>query len=225
MQNYTLEMSPCKLLNTLCERHFSLLYQYFSRKSNIYRQMQMENHKLQAFQWSCLTVSNEYTFLTMPLEIKPQTNESQGPCPGSLNTEFICSHEVASSLSLSFFFQVQGFCFLFLKAILNYISPFPFFPLNPSIQPSLLSFKFMTSFLLIVIACIYVYTHRFLKPCSVCMASLVGMFSERTIWYWSTNCHTRLWRRPLLLLSAVIACGSCISFRPPEGTFKSRQRL
>jgi hypothetical protein len=111
MQNYTLEMSPCKLLNTLCERHFSLLYQYFSRKSNIYRQMQMENHKLQAFQWSCLTVSNEYTFLTMPLEIKPQTNESQGPCPGSLNTEFICSHEVASSLSLSFFFPSAGFLF------------------------------------------------------------------------------------------------------------------
>lgn len=64
---------------------------------------------------SCLAVSNENTFLTVPLEIKSHTNESQGPKPGPPDTEFICSREATHLL---FFPLAQHICCLFFKILI-----------------------------------------------------------------------------------------------------------
>lgn len=89
------------------------------------------------------------------------------------------------------------------------ILPFPLLPLNSSLYPSLLYFKFM---FFIITTFIYVYVYAFILLnifFSVSVMLLVCMSLRLTIGYWISNWCICLWGRWSLPLSAFLsACSS-----------------
>lgn len=110
------------------------------------------------------------------------------PAPIIFQQRSTTRHTVSSRmlfLTLSFKSK-SGFFPLFW----NYNIITSFLPSFPSLQtfllyPSLISFKSVFPFLILVVKCIYVHTHTFLSIiCSACIMSLAHMFLGLTIWYW-----------------------------------------
>ena len=91
--------------------------------------------------------------------------------------------------------------------------PFLFYPQTLPCTPFPLSIKLMASFLLIVIACVYVFTYIFLSTNYLVHVILnVCMFLGMTIWCWKINWCVRPRVRPPLLFPGFLSC-LCFSCR------------